>query len=207
MKKILISSLLATGLLTSSVYAEGISDNINMYTNYQNAAGYLNQMASSIADQLSQNKDFADLKNTPIAVMSIVNLENFNEITRTTNLVTENLIHEMQIRGYKVIDFKAMPTIKIGSNGGDYLFSRDLSDLHTKQNINYALSGTYSFYNGGLALNLRIVNLQDNVVLSTAQVFIPKRVIREIERDSRAYSSNFQEEVAAAPFAVDITKR
>lgn len=206
MKKILISTLLVAELLTSSVYATDYSDSVYVYQNNQNAAGYLNQVSASIADQLGQNKDFADLKNTPIAVMSIVNLENFNEITKTTNIVTEDLIHEMQIRGYKVIDYKTMPTIKIGSNGGDYIFSRDLSELHTKQNIDYALAGTYSFYKGGLTLNLRIVSLQDNVVLSSAQVFIPKNVIRDIERNSLTYTSNFQE-AAVTPHSVDIQRR
>ena len=140
-------------------------------------------MASTLADQLGQNKDFTDLKNTPIAVMSIVNLTDFSKTTKTSSIITENLIHEMQVRGFKVIDYKVMPSIKIGKHS-DYIFSRDLSDLRKKQNINYALSGTYSMYRGGMAINLRIVNIKNNVVLSSAQVFIPKRIIREVERES-----------------------
>lgn len=194
----------------------GSSSIVNAYegsyvlTNEQNSPSYLNQIASALADQLGQNKDFADLKNTPIAIMSIVNLENFSEITKTSNIVTENLIHEMQIRGFKVIDYKAMPAIKIGANG-DYIFSRDLNDLRNKQNINYALSGTYSSYKGGMAINLRIVNIQNNVVLSTAQVFIPRGVLREVERDSSTGAWNIVEVPVAQPvtpvYSVEIQKR
>lgn len=205
MKNVLMS-LFAASILTTGVMADNSENYYNVVVNSQQSTGFLNQIASTIADQLGQNKDFPDLKNTPIGVTSIVNLENFSEITKTTNVVTENLIHEMQIRGYKVIDFKAMPTIKIGSNGGDYVFSRDLGDLRTKQNISYALSGTYSYQKGGLVLNCRIVNLENNVVLASAQAFIPKNVIRDVERDSIVYRSNFAEKTDF-PYTVDIQRR
>jgi flagellar H-ring protein FlgO len=209
MKKILTSSFLAIALLGSPSVVSAYEGS-HVLTNMQNNPGYLNQIASTLADQLGQNKDFADLKNTPIAIMSIVNLENFSEITKTSNIVTENLIHEMQIRGFKVIDFKAMPAIKIGANG-DFIFSRDLSDLRNKQNINYALSGTYSTYKGGMAINLRIVNIQNNVVLSSAQVFIPRSVLREVERDSQGGGWTLTEAPVTAPvapvYSVDIQKR
>lgn len=181
MKKIVTSSLAI--LLLTFFQSLNAYETSYAVTSTQNTPGYLNQVASTLADQLAQNKDFKDIYNTPIAVMSIVNLEDFSQTTKTSNIVTENLIHEMQIRGFKVIDYKVMPSIKIGKEN-DYIFSRDLKDLRSKQNINYALSGTYTLYKNGMSINLRIVNIQNNIVLSTAQAFIPKRIVRDAQRDS-----------------------
>jgi len=87
----------------------------------------------------------------------------------------------MQVRGYKIIDFKTMDNIKIDSRG-DFLFSRDVSKLRKSLNIDYALTGTYVKYKSGTVVNARIINLKTHIVLSTAQVFIPKHTARRITR-------------------------
>ncbi len=143
------------------------------------AAGYINQLAGSLADQLGQNKDFKNITSTPIAITSIVNLKNFKEVGKIGHIISENLIHEMQIRGYKVVDFKTMPTIEI-KPAGDYSFSRDLKDLKADQNINYVLAGTYMQYSDGVSVNCRLIDIRTNIVKSSAQIFIPARVINKI---------------------------
>ena len=88
----------------------------------------------------------------------------------------------MQVRGYKVIDFKMMQKIKIDKKG-DFLFSRDVEKLRKTLNINYALTGTYTEYKDGTVINARIINLKTQIVLSTGQVFIPKQTLRRISRN------------------------
>ncbi len=144
-----------------------------------NAAGYINQIVSAIADQLAQNKDFANIKDTPIAITSIVNIENLQKTDKLGNVIAENLIHEMQVRGFRVVDYKTMPNIKIGKDG-DFIFSRIVKELKRKQKINYVLSGTYTKYRTGIAVNCRIIDIRTNVVKSTAQVFIPIGLINAV---------------------------
>ncbi len=148
-----------------------------------NAAGYINQIVGTIADQLAQNKDFKNIKDTPIAVTSIVNLENYKETDKVGNVIEENLIHEMQVRGFKVVDYKTMPTIKIGKHG-DYAFSRLLYELRKEQHINYVLAGTYTKYSNGIAVNCRLIDLKNNVVVSTAQTFIPGQLLRVVDYEN-----------------------
>ena len=153
-----------------------------------NAAGYVNQIVSAIADQLGQNKDFANIKKTPIAITSIVNIENLQKTDKFGNVIAENLIHEMQVRGYRVIDYKTMPSIKVGKNG-DFIFSRIVSELRKEQKINYVLSGTYTKYRTGIAVNCRIIDVSTNVVKSTAQVFVPTGLINAVNHpNSIAYN-------------------
>jgi TolB-like protein len=146
-----------------------------------NDAGILNQLVSTLADQLTQNKDFGDIGKLIIAITSFVSVDNLKTTSRISNILSENLIHEMQVRGYKVIDFKTMDKIKIDPKG-DFLFSRDISTLQTSLNVDYALTGTYTEFKTGSVVNARMINLKTHIVFATAQIFIPKSLIRRISR-------------------------
>lgn len=172
--------------LTNSIFAESFQyestahryiDNVGKI----NVAGYVNRISSAIAEQLNQNKNFTNLELTPIAVLSIVNINDFKQTSSATKRISENLIHEMHVRGYKVIDYKAMSKIEIDKNG-DYLFSRAIKDLQNQRYIAYALSGTYSYYHDGMSINCRIIDIKSSAVISTAQVFVPRRVLKSINK-------------------------
>jgi len=178
--KIISGSLLFASVLTAGNYPYQQKVQVYGYDFNSNAAGYINQIVGTIADQLAQNKDFKNIKDTPIAVTSIVNLENYRETDKVGNIIEENLIHEMQVRGFKVVDYKTMPTIKIGKHG-DYAFSRLLYELRKEQHINYVLAGTYTKYRNGVAVNCRLIDLKNNVVVSSAQTFIPGELLRVVD--------------------------
>lgn len=144
-------------------------------------AGIMNELVSTLSSQLTQNKDFVNIGTSAIAITSFVSLEDLKSTSRLSNILSENLIHEMQIRGYRVIDFKTMNNIKIDEKG-DFLFSRDVTKLRSTLNVDYALTGTYTEYRKGTVVNARIINLKTHVVLSSAQVMIPRRVAKRISK-------------------------
>ncbi len=180
---ILGSSILAASVAVAGNYPYQQKVQTFRYGFNANAAGYINQIVGTIADQLAQNKDFKNIKDTPIAVASIVNLENYKETDKLGNVIEENLIHEMQVRGFKVVDYKTMPTIKVGEHG-DYAFSRLLYELKKEQHINYVLAGTYTKYRGGIAINCRLIDLRSNVVVSSAQTYIPAQLVGAVDYKS-----------------------
>ncbi|NPA82036.1 MAG: hypothetical protein GXO31_05460 [Epsilonproteobacteria bacterium] len=177
---IVSGSLLAASMLSAGNYPYHQKVQSYSYGLNANAAGYINQIVGTIADQLGQNKDFKNIKDTPIAVASIVNLENYKQTDKLGNVIEENLIHEMQVRGFKVVDYKTMPTIKVGAKG-DYAFSRLLYELKKEQHINYVLAGTYTKYRGGIAINCRLIDLKTNVVVSSAQTYIPAQLVSAVD--------------------------
>jgi len=175
MKKIFIATL-ALIFITFNLSA---NDNTrNIYASDRDASA-INKIVSALADQLTQNKNFTNVQDPTIAVTSFVCLDNFKPTTRLSNILSEGLIHDMQVRGYKIIDFKTMDNIKIDSRG-DFLFSRDVSKLRKSLNIDYALTGTYVKYKSGTVVNARIINLTNHIILSSAQIFIPKQVMKHI---------------------------
>ena len=147
-------------------------------------AGVMNQLVSAMSDQLTQNKNFDNIQESKIAITSFVCLDNFNVTSRISNIISENFIHELQVRGYKVIDFKTMNNIQVDHHG-DFLFSRDIKKLRTSLNIDYALTGTYVKYKSGTVINARIIDLSTHVVLSSAQILIPSRVMKRISSVGR----------------------
>ena len=180
MKKIFLA-IITIVLLQTNVSAS----NEVQYINSSNSdAGTINRLMSALSAQLTANKNFPNVQTSAIAITSFVSLDDLKSTSRLSNLISENLIHEMQVRGYKVIDFKTMDTIKINASG-DFLFSRDIAQLRKSLNIDYALTGTYVKYRTGTVINARIICLKTHVVLSSAQILIPRRVAKRLTGVSR----------------------
>jgi TolB-like protein len=178
MKKVLIT------LVSSLAFTLWAAQTVEYAESSYNDADMVNQLVSDLSQQLTVNKNFISIKDPIIAITSFVRLENFKTTTRLSSILSENLINEMQVRGFKVVDFKMMTSINIDKNG-DFIFSRNIEKLRKNLNINYALTGTYTVYKDGTVFNARIVNLRTHIVLSTAQVFVPKQTIRRITHDKR----------------------
>lgn len=190
MKKIILAILLASTTFSSWLAADEIilekyhrysgNSTREFYDLHYSALGYINKLISSMTNQLVNNKDFNDIKNPAIAVTSFVNRRNFEVTSELSDLLSENLIHEIQVRGFKVMDFKLMEGIKV-SKDGDFIFSRDVDKLRKKINVDYVLTGTYSSYEKGTLINARIVDLKTQLILSTAQIMIPSYVSNHLK--------------------------
>jgi len=175
MKKFLLT-IITIVLFQANVSAD---NEVQFINSTHSDAATMNQLMSALSTQLTANKNFPDVQSSAIAITSFVSLDDLESTSRISNLISESLIHEMQVRGYKVIDFKTMDSIKINATG-DFLFSRDVAKLRKTLNIDYALTGTYVKYRTGTVVNARIICLKTHVVLSSAQILIPRRVAKRI---------------------------
>lgn len=139
-----------------------------------NTAGRFNDVMRFLADQLTQNRDVKSIAETPFAVASIVALDDVSRTNKVGYLIQEHLLHELQVRGYKVIDFKLMNDQLQVTQQGDFVFSRDPKKLKKSLDIANVVSGTYSFQAEGVIINLRSVDTRSGVITSTAQGYIPR---------------------------------
>jgi len=145
-----------------------------------NMGGYINEVSQAMADQLIRNTDLTQFSENPVAITSFVNLENFEETSRMGEIIAENMVHELQVRGHKVIDFKMMPYIRV-TESGDFVRSREIDELMTQHNINVVLTGTYVFHSDGLVINARMMEFESGVVVSSAQSSIPGWYVNAVE--------------------------
>ena len=179
MKKLFLMILINSLLSISTLYGK----NLDYYDGeiQNNVSQYLKDISYRLAKQLDTNKDSDSIKTKTLAILSIVDFEDYKKTSNFAKRISENLIYEMQTFGYRVLDYKATNSIVI-DNKGEYLFSRAIKDLKQQRKVTYALSGTYTRYKDSLSINCRIINITTSIVVATANLSIPRHIVRKIDR-------------------------
>ena len=145
----------------------------------------LSNVATFLADQLTNNRNLKNVSDSRIAVASFVSLNKIDETDALGLALAENLMHEMHIRGFGVVDYKTMQELRVRPQG-DFVFSRDLGDIRPQHNIHYFLSGTLTRNADGVVINARLIQADNSLIVSTAQSYIPRNnLARILGEDSR----------------------
>ena len=144
--------------------------------------GDLNYVISTMALQLANNSIVRNTADTRIAVGSFVSLQNFDEADKLGIALGENMVHEMHVRGFGVVDFKTREFLKVRPSG-DFVFSRDIGDLKRTYNVHFFLAGTITRNSDGAMINARLVQTDSSLVVATAQGFIPNKSLDRTYKD------------------------
>lgn len=135
----------------------------------------INYYARGLMQDLVANLQYVN-STTPVAVVSFVMLDsNYNEANLLGIQIAESLIHEVHKFGIPVIDFKTTGYIRV-TEQGDFAFSKDYSDLSAEMPVRYIVGGTLLKNKTGYLVNARVVGLQSQAVVASAQSFIPNNV-------------------------------
>lgn len=113
------------------------------------------------------------LKDSPLLVASFVNIDNLNESSTFGRMVSEQISSRFKQLGYTSIELKLRTSIFIKEGSGEFLLSRELSDIVTKHNANAMVVGTYAFASDRVYLTVRIVNAVDSTILASYDYTIP----------------------------------
>lgn len=138
---------------------------------YENPKHTLDFFVESLTEQLMVTNTSISAR-SPLAVTSFVDLQNMDSTNWLGNSVSEAFIHQLQQRGFKVVDFKTTGSIRV-TQQGDFAISRDWSDLMQEQEVQFVLTGTMLRQEGGVIVNARVVGLRSRIVVATAQGFLP----------------------------------
>lgn len=141
---------------------------------------YTHKLLSDYAEQMSmklvENMRYVGA-NTPVAITSFVELDgSLGKTNILGNQLAESFITELQEFGIPVMDFKTTGVIHVGSQG-DFAFSRNLGELKQNPVIKYVLSGTMTYNDRGVILNVRMVDLASKMVVASTKGFIPHFVV------------------------------
>lgn len=90
--------------------------------------------------------------------------------------IQESLMTFATQAGLQVVEYKTMPSIKITATS-DKMLSRDLADLNQTIVADYFLTGTYTKQENSTIINIRLVQVPDNIVLAAATDYIPNNVM------------------------------
>lgn len=141
---------------------------------------HTHQMVEDFTDRLAYGL-MKNIRHTPwqgdVLVASFVNFDDtLKESNALGNLISENLIGDMQGYDVPVVDIHMRGWLEI-NNTGSYVFTRDGDEIPFNENIKYVLSGVMIRVERGVKINGRIVELASQKVISTASVLIPNYLI------------------------------
>ncbi|GAB2915811.1 FlgO family outer membrane protein [Rheinheimera gaetbuli] len=121
---------------------------------------------------------------TPLAVAGFVFLDgDFNQGSLLGNQIAESFMHELHNVGLQVIDFKVTDFIRVTPQG-DFIHSRDVEELNENLAAQYAVGGTLSQHKDGVIVNARMIQINNKVVLASAQSLIPNAVVKALHPSS-----------------------
>lgn len=106
-------------------------------------------------------------------VIAVTTLVNLNSLYRTSSLgrfIGEQFISEFQQAGIDVIEIRKSPNIMVSRGHGEYALSREMEELDFVHNIQAMLVGTYTVSGSRLFVNVRLLAVQDGMVISTANI-------------------------------------
>jgi len=124
-----------------------------------------------MADQIERNADRKNLNNTFI-VTSFTDLNKLSETTPFGRLVAENLIHELQVRKWKVYEVRLTNDVIINETG-EFSLSRDIKKIKELYKAGGIVTGTYSKANNHVIVNARVMDINTGLVASSGQAFFP----------------------------------
>ncbi|MCW8996197.1 MAG: FlgO family outer membrane protein [Psychromonas sp.] len=187
-------SSVARGEKSNAIDAtSGVQTESNSYGHFYSFNGekslILSEVVSKMADQLLYNFP-KQYYNEAIVLTSMVDLNNLNVTNWLGQTISEQFIHELHIRNLHVIDFKLTGNIKLTAEG-EFALTRDWKQLNKDIDVQRVLTGTMSRNEEGVIINVRIINVNSNIVESTSSAFLPNNIFvgGEYDYHSKKYYS------------------
>jgi TolB-like protein len=133
----------------------------------RSTAGRFNASVIFLADQLERNLE----RRSPGAlfiVTSLAHLDNLEQTSGLGRLIAEQLIHELTIRRWQLIDLRMSRDIAI-KESGEFSLTRDITRIREETRASGLVTGTIAVAGGHVLVSVRVVDVASGVVLSTAQ--------------------------------------
>jgi TolB-like protein len=170
----LISGCAITDLMDEN---EDIADvtGLNMHP-----SNILHRHVEKLIRQLLSTSQLIDKTNT-VAVGTILPTTHSNGESLPSHLalglqIQESLMTFATQAGFKVIEYKTMPNIRI-SKQSDKMLSRQVNELNPTISADYFLTGTYTLQESSTIVNIRLIQIPENIVLAAATDYVPNDVM------------------------------
>lgn len=123
-----------------------------------------------LVEQLLLNAHEGLAEEYVLAVTTFVNLNSLYKTSSLGRYLGEQMIGELQAAGVGVIDVRKSNGLMIREQFGEYGLSRDMNELRSVHGSQAMVVGTYSYANGQILLNARVLRNSDGMVISHANI-------------------------------------
>ncbi len=136
-------------------------------------AAPVNLLAQQLVDELVTHNDA--LKPTqPLLVMTPVMVEDMQSSNALASQLQQGLITAFHQRGFNLVDLNLADAVRVTLQG-DFILTRDWQQLPTDIAVEHVLVTSMSQAKGEMLFNSRIVNVNNNRVLSAAGVRVQEQ--------------------------------
>lgn len=129
---------------------------------------YFGQSVRTMANQIEIGLAQKGIKRLPMAITSFVDLAAPQSTRGLGDEIAEGFFHELQARGFNLIDHKAIAF----ATGHAVKHPSMLSEFYKDHRISYVLSGSYSRNADSLVINARMLDTVTRQVVATGQAEI-----------------------------------
>ena len=131
---------------------------------------------ASLADQDPENGDLAE----GLVVCSFVDLKKLTRSSSFGRYVAEQLMGELQHRGYTVVEMRKSTSVMVQEKRGEYGLSRDPAEIREDVAAGAMLTGTYTVTGEGVIVNARILDNRRAVLLASATAIVPRNQVTDL---------------------------
>lgn len=112
-------------------------------------------------------------KDQPILVASFVNIDDLAQSSTFGRLVSEHFASRFNQKGYATIELKLRTTVFLKKGSGEFVLSREIGEIGLKHSAQAVIVGTYAVASDRVYVTARVVNVQDNRILSSYDYSVP----------------------------------
>ena len=127
----------------------------------------------SAVDKLVTSTAVPIVKNAPLLVATIVNIDSLGQSSRFGRLISEQVATRLSQLGYSVVEMKLRNDVYIQEGTGELLLSRDVRNLSKTHNAQVVVVGNYAVAAGYVYLTLKAVTVTDNRVVTAVNYLLP----------------------------------
>lgn len=186
MKKFIIGAILSLGL-SSLLIAEEVLEHTKevrvhsiplSVVDSKSPVGYLNSQIIFISDQLERNLDKKYLSSA-VLITSFLNSDDLTQTSGLGRFLSEGLSHELQVKGWKVVDARLVQDLIINESG-EFALSRNIKNIKNQYNVSAIVTGTYVITDYSVLVNAKVIDIETGVMTSSAQTTIPVQGIENM---------------------------
>lgn len=113
-------------------------------------------------------------KESPLLVVSFVNIDNLEKSTTLGRLLSEQIASKLSQLGYNIKEIRLSHNKLFVMEGeGEFVLSRKLKNIKTSFDTNHILVGTYSIASRSVYVTSRIVRIDDSTIISSYDFKLP----------------------------------
>mgnify|MGYP000247637614 CR=1 FL=1 len=153
--------------VNNSLHSKSYEVKVLENKNYNNLSSSINSLSNQLfINNIKQFKQSSD----KIAITTFINNENLKSTSTLGRVISESLVNDLHIKGFRIIDLTTKNNLSI-NNDGIFFLSRDITKLKEKKGNLYVIVGTYSKFDyDSIILNARLIDSETSDVLSTGRV-------------------------------------